>query len=58
MTGQLTIGQPMFFEAKTPTIPNLLIFQAVMFCLMSICILIRAKVGKKYDFKFLQPKHT
>ena len=58
LTGQLTVGKPMYFETDTPDIPGLLTFQAVSIVIIICCVLIRAIVGKKYDFKFLQPKDT
>ncbi len=58
LTGMLTDGQPMYIDLKTPPLYGLTIFQVISFSIISICILIRAKIGKKYDFKFLQPKHT
>jgi hypothetical protein len=57
-TGQLTVGQPMYIDMMTPSITNILKFQLVCILMISVCVLIRVKVGKKYDFKFLQPKNS
>ena len=56
LSGQLTTGQPMYSEMLTPSLVSLLMYQATSAAILIVCILIRAKVGKKYDFKFLQPK--
>ena len=58
LTGQLTVGQTMYFETVTPDIVSFLIFQSVSIAIIFSCVLVRAKIGKKYDFKFLQPKDT
>jgi hypothetical protein len=58
VTDQLTVGQPMYHEMVTPSLAGLLLNQAISIAILMVCILIRAKVGKKYDFKFLRPKNT
>ena len=57
LSGQLTVDQPMYHEMVTPSLVSLFLFQATSIVIFIGCILIRAKVGKKYDFKFLQPKN-
>ena len=58
LSGQLTVSQPMYHEMVTPSLISLLFYQATSIAILTVCVLIRAKVGKKYDFKFLQPNNT
>jgi len=57
-TGQLTVGYKSAGELAIPTVLHLVLFQGISFFIMAGCVLVRAKVGKQYDFKFLQPKST
>lgn len=52
--GDLTPGQPMYFDAVTPEIWQVLAFQLVCLALMAACFLARSKIGLKNDFRFLK----
>ena len=56
LSGKLTVGQPMYSEMVTPSLLSLFIYQATSTAILIVCVLIRAKVGKKYGFRFLQSK--
>lgn len=55
-TGHLQVGNDLGDGNVVPPVSNLLIFQAFSILFMSAMVLIRAKVGKQYDFKFLRPR--
>lgn len=50
ITGQLVEGQPMFFDAQTPTWTGLIIFQIVSVTILGICFFLRGKLrgGREY----------
>jgi hypothetical protein len=52
--GGLTPGQPMYFDANTPTLWQVLGFQLTCMAIMASCFFLRAKIGQKNDFKFLK----
>lgn len=55
-TGQLQVGNSLGDGDVVPKVSSLLCFQALCIFLMAALILMRAKVGKQYDFKFLRPR--
>jgi len=56
VSGKLTVGQLMYIDLITPKISSLLVFQAICITIISTCFFIRAKIGKKDDFKIFQSK--
>ena len=57
-TGQLSVGHELDEGATVPQVFTLLAFQAACVLAMAGLVVIRAKVCKKYDFKYLRPKDT
>lgn len=43
-------------EFKIPSLRILFFFQICCVLAISLFVLVRGKIGKKYDFKFLRPK--
>lgn len=52
--GDLTPGQPMYFDATTPTLWQVLAFQLICMAIMASCFFLPAKIGQKNDFNFLR----
>jgi len=58
LTGRLRVGEPFYIDSLTPSLNELLIFQIACIGIILFCIAVRTYFGKKYDFKFLQPKEN
>jgi len=58
LTGMFTVGEPMFIDLNTPSLLGLLKFQILSAAIISLCILARAKFGKKYDLRFLRAEQN
>ncbi len=56
LSGQLQVGEGFIDGDIVPSVPTILLFQVASLLAMAVLVLIRAKFGKKYDFKFLEPK--
>lgn len=54
-TGQLQVGNDLGDGNVVPSVSTLLCFQAFCILFMAALVLMRAKLGKQYDFKFLRP---
>ncbi len=52
--GDLTPGQPMYFDANTPTLWQVMAFQLICMAIMASGFFLRSKIGQKNDFKFLR----
>lgn len=55
-TGQLQVGNSLGDGNVVPSVTTLLFYQASCILLMVALVVIRAKVGKQYDFKFMRPR--
>lgn len=52
--GDLKPGQPMYFDAVTPKIWQVLVFQVFCLAILACCFIVRKKVGLKNDLGFLR----
>lgn len=56
LAGTLVPGQPMYMDAKTPSLFDTMEFLLACLAVVVACIYVRFKLGKKNDLAFFQRK--